>query len=720
MPDLLVELFSEEIPARMQERAAEDLRRLVETKLAAAQLSGKSARSYAGPRRLTLVIEGLPERQPDRTVEVKGPRVGAPEQAIAGFLRSAGLRSITETEIRDTGKGSFHFAVTRVGGQAIETALAEILAEILDNFPWPKSMRWARHSVRWVRPLHNILAILSRPTGRTIVPLAWALDRESETPSALEANEFTFGHRFMAPERIEVDDFDDYQASLNAARVVIDPAERKRLILEDGGKLAAAEGLRVKDDPALLDEVAGLVEWPVVRLGRIEPRFMELPGEVLTTSMRTHQKYFACETGEGKVAPFFVVVGNNETCDGGAQMVAGNERVLRARLSDAQFFWDLDRKTTLESRVEKLKERVFHARLGSVYDKVQRMAILADTLVEFVPGSRPDAVRRAVILAKADLSSALVGEFPELQGIMGRYLALHDGERPDVAQAIARHYAPAGLNDATPTGPLDIVVALADKLDTLVGFFAFNERPTGSKDPFALRRAALGVIRIILDNGLRVPLNSVIRTGLDVLVRVYKGPDLLSNFGQLTSEASALLYQIIPPALLDFFADRLKVFLREEGVRHDLVAAVFALGNIDDLVLLRERARALQGFLGTDDGANLLVAYRRASKIVAIEEKKDGVSFRDPVDRDRLEQAQEYDLERALAKTRTASDELLRAEDFTGAMAALAGLRRPVDDFFEKVTVNVVDSNLRANRLRLLAQIWATLDQVADFSKIEG
>ncbi|MEA2754452.1 MAG: glycyl-tRNA synthetase beta chain, partial [Aliidongia sp.] len=439
MPDFLLELLSEEIPARMQARAAEDLCRLVEAKLTALQLSGRSARSYVTPRRLTLVVEGLPERQPDREIEVKGPRVGAPEQAIAGFLRSAGLASIDQTEIRDTGKGSFHFAVSRAAGQSIEAALAPLLTEVLDTFPWPKSMRWAGHAVRWVRPLHNILAILTRPESRTIVPLAWALDRGG---AALTANATTRGHRFMAPDRIDIDNFVDYKAKLRAGYVMLDPAERKRVILEEGAKLAAAHGLRVKDDPGLLDEVAGLVEWPVVRIGRIEPRFMELPGEVLTSSMRTHQKYFACETSDGKVAPFFIVVGNNETRDGGAAMVAGNERVLRARLADAQFFWDLDRKTTLESRVEKLKERVFHAKLGSVYEKIERMEKLAAALVQYVPGVDSVSARCAARLAKADLSSALVGEFPELQGIMGRYLALHDGLSPQIADAIARHYAP--------------------------------------------------------------------------------------------------------------------------------------------------------------------------------------------------------------------------------------------------------------------------------------
>ncbi len=707
MPDFLLELFSEEIPARMQRQAAEDLKRLVETKLSALDLAGGQSQSFAGPRRLTLVIEGLPERQPDRTIELKGPRLGAPEQAIAGFLRSAGLGSIDQCETRDTGKGVFHFAVKQVPGQAIEAALAGILAEVLDTFPWPKSMRWAGHDVRWVRPLHNILALLVRAEGNTIVPFDWALDRGQDLPSTLTANDLSFGHRFMAPERFAVTSFADYRDRLAAAKVMLAGEDRKTVILSEGARLSAVEGLRVKQDDALLEEVSGLAEWPVVRMGRIEARFMTLPHEVLTTSMRTHQKYFACETSDGTLAPFFIVVGNNETRDGGAQMIAGNERVLRARLSDAEFFWNLDRQTTLDSRVPKLKERVFHAKLGSVHDKVERMAALVADLVRFVPGADADLARRAVHLAKADLSSALVGEFPELQGIMGRYLAAHDGERPEVAEAIARHYAPAGIADPTPKAPLDIVAALVDKLDTLAGFFAIDEKPTGSRDPYALRRAALGIIRIILDNGLRIPLSPILDKALKA-----QPPQP----GQLTLDPPLPQRQ----QLLDFFADRLKVFLREQGVRHDHVAAIFALGDEDDLVRLLARVRALKDFLGSDDGANLLSAYRRASRIVGIEERKEGASYRDAVDPSLLEVSEEKLLVERLGQVGVSSGSLLAKEDFTGAMAEMARLRHPVDEFFEKVTVNTDSRTLRANRLRLLAQIWATLDRVADFSKIEG
>jgi glycyl-tRNA synthetase beta chain len=708
MPDLLLELFGEEIPARMQARAAEDLARLVGAKLAERQIAAGAIRCYVTPRRLALVADALPERQPGRVIETKGPREGAPAPAIAGFLRSAGLQSLDQTELRDTGKARFHFAVTRVEGQTIDLALAEILGEVLDGFPWPKSMRWAGHDRRWVRPLHNILALLSGPEGRRVVPLRWSLDRDAATPSTLDANPCTFGHRFLAPERLTVESFADYQAQLRIASVIIDPQERKRIILEEGAALARDLGLRVRDDAALLDEVAGLVEYPVVQLGRIEQRFMALPAEVLTTSMRSHQKYFACERDDGALAPYFIFVANTKTRDGGARIIAGNERVLRARLWDAQFFWDLDRKSTLASRIDKLKERVFHAKLGSVHDKIARMVELAKRLVEFVPGADFNHAMDAVRLAKADLSSALVGEFPELQGVMGRYLALNDGLPPDVADAIGRHYAPAGLTDTTPSQPLDMVVALADKLDTLITFFAIGEKPTGSKDPFALRRAALGVIRIILDNRLRLPLAKIVAGVLH---------DLADHPGiRLTVE----LGRDVEAELLDFFADRLKVVLRDQGVRHDLIASVFELGE-DDLVRLVARATALQTALNADYGANLLVAYRRASKIVAIEEKKDGVEYSGEVDKDRLAALEEKALDAALREFRDGGFETaLQAENFGEAMEFIALLRSPVDAFFDRVTVNVEDPPVRANRLRLLAQIRAALDRVADFSKIEG
>jgi len=703
MPDLLLELLSEEIPARMQAQAAKDLQRLVTDKLAALDLPAKSSQAYVTPRRLTLFVEGLPERQPDRTVEVKGPRVGAPEQALAGFLRSAGLASADACEQRDTGKGVFYFAVSKVAGRPVIDVLAEIIAQAMDQLPWPKSMRWAGHDVRWVRPLHNILALLCEGSATRVVPVVWALDRANGGSDKLITNDRTRGHRFLAPDEVAVTGFADYRAKLAERFVVLDAADRKAKILEDGAKLAAAQNLVVKPDQGLLDEVAGLVEWPVVRMGRIEPKFMDLPAEVLTTSMRTHQKYFAVETREGVLAPYFVVVGNMVTSDGGTQMIAGNERVLRARLSDAQFFWDLDRESTLESRVPKLGERVFHAKLGSVLDKVRRMVKLSADLVPLVPGATLEGAERTAKLAKADLSASLVGEFPELQGVMGRYLARHDGEAWDVADAVAGHYAPAGAGDAVPTAPLAIVVSLADKIDTLVGFFAIDEKPTGSKDPYALRRAALGIIRIVLDNNLRLALRPLIAQAYE------QGRHPVEDGGTIAD------------ALIEFFADRLKVFLRDQGVRHDLVSAVFAQGGRDDdLVQLVARAKALEGFLASDDGANLLIAYRRAFKISQIEEKKDGVLHREMVETAKLSQAEEINLVGSLGTIAALAKDRLAAEDFAGAMAELAKLRPTVDAFFEHVTVNAEERDLRVNRLRLLAQIWNTLNEVADFSKIEG
>jgi glycyl-tRNA synthetase beta chain len=700
MPDFLLELRSEEIPARMQAAAAEAL--LDGLKAGLGELGQVAGETWHSPRRIACLLRGLPERRADRLVETRGPRVGAPEQALAGFLRSIGFASAEQCEIRESEKGSFYFAVRREPGRTIDEELAAVVPDLLDRFPWPKSMRWAGHGVRWVRPLHSILALLIEGGEARVVRLGWALDRGNEGSARLEAGDETVGHRFLAPEPFRVTSVEAYLAGLEQRFVIPSSAERAARIRAEADRLAAEQGLRVREDPGLLAEVAGLVEWPVVRLGRIEPEFMALPPEVLTTSMRSHQKYFACEDASGVLAPVFVVVGNNETRDGGRQMVAGNERVLRARLSDAAFFWDLDRQATLESRVPKLGERVFHARLGSVRDKVARMEELVATLAHRVGGADPAAARRAVLLAKADLSSALVGEFPELQGVMGRYLALHDGEAADVAQAIARHYAPAGLTDPTPTAPLDVSAALADKLDTLAGFFAIGETPTGSKDPYALRRAALGVIRIVLENGLRLPLREIFGSALLPFAQVGAEPRRACDL------------------LLEFLADRLKVALRDQGVRHDLIAAVFALGGEDDLVRLVARTRALQSFLETEDGANLFTAYRRAAKIVAIEEKRDGRVYDEWPDSASLVQAEEIGLAEALIEADGASARLIAQEEFTAAMAALAGLRAPVDAFFDKVTVNVDQPALRANRLRLLAGIRTAFDRVADFSKIEG
>ncbi len=692
MAELLLELFSEEIPARMQARASDELKRLVTEKLKEAGLAFTRAGAFATPRRLALVVDGLPESQPDLREERRGPRVGAPDQAIQGFLRGSGLASLESCEQRDTGKGVFWFAVVEKKGGRTAEMLPRLIVEAINTLPWPKSMRVADQVFRWVRPLHGIVATFEgeRLDGAVDLGAGQHLHFGSETR----------GHRFLAPRKFTVAGFGDYKVKLRESKVILDPAERRASIAAQAEKLAATEALTVKADDGLLDEVTGLVEWPVALMGRIDDAFMDVPPEVLTTSMRTHQKYFSLLKADGSLAPRFLVVANTEAKDGGKTIVAGNERVLRARLSDAKFFWDQDRKVKLEARVPALKEIVFHARLGTVADKIARVQALAAELAPMIPGADIDQVRSAALLAKADLTSGMVGEFPELQGVMGRYYALHEGENPDVADAIAEHYAPLGPNDRCPSAPVSVAVALADKIDTLVGFFAIDEKPTGSKDPFALRRAALGVIRLILENRLRLPLTSVFKHAGGLYDGIAGG--------------------LKPQNLLDFFADRLKVALREKGVRHDLISAVFALGGEDDLVRLLARVEALKLFLDSDDGANLLTAYKRASNIVRIEEKKDGKAYDEAAHTALLSAGEEKALHEALTVATRESAAALAAEDFAGAMAALARLRRPVDDFFDKVTVNCDDAALRVNRLRLLSQIRTTLHGVADFSEIEG
>ncbi|PWC85374.1 glycyl-tRNA synthetase subunit beta [Azospirillum sp. TSH100] len=695
MTELLIEFFSEEIPARMQARAADDLKRLVTDKLAANGLTFTTAEAHSTPRRLALVVDGLADRTADVREEKKGPRVGSPEQAVAGFLKSAGLDSLDRCEQRDTGKGVFYFAVTEKKGRETAEVLAEIIPAAMAELPWPKSMRWGTGTVRWVRPLHSIIALF----GGRVLDGGYDI---GGTQGRVVFGNSTRGHRFLAPDAFTVESFADYKEKLRAAKVVLDREERKAKIKADAEALAKAQGLTLSPDDALLEEVAGLVEWPVVLMGGIDESFMDVPSEVLITSMRTHQKYFAVLDAEGRMAPRFIVVANTETLDGGKAVVAGNERVLRARLSDAKFFWDQDRKTKLEARVPALEKITFHAKLGTVAEKVTRVQLLAAEIARAI-GADSDAASRAALLCKADLVTEVVGEFPEVQGIMGRYYALGQGESADVANAIADHYKPLGPSDSCPTGPVSVSVALADKIDTLVGFFAIDEKPTGSKDPYALRRAALGVIRLVLENGLRVKLGEIFTAAYSA----YK----VSGFAPAGS---------VGGDLMSFFADRLKVVLREQGVRHDLVDAVFALGGEDDLVRLLARVKALQAFVGSDEGANLAAAYKRASNIVRIEEKKDGAAFDQPVDAARLPQVEEKALFAALNEASATAKPLLDAEDFTGAMAALAKLRGPVDAFFDKVTVNAEDKDLRANRLRLLTQIRTTLNAVADFSKIEG
>ena len=693
MAQLLLELFSEEIPARMQRRAADDLKKLIGEALSEAGLSKETISAYPTPRRLTIVVEGLPDAQPDISEEKRGPRTDAPEKAVQGFLKANGV-ALEDCEKRTAGKGEFWFAVIERKGQPTRDVLSQILPDAIRKLPWQKSMRWGEGSFRWVRPLQRVMCVLD---GKT-VPL--------EIADGIPSGNTTSGHRFLAPEPFEVGFFDDYEKTLQLKKVVLKASTRRDLIVQKAKELTAEKNLEIKHDAALLNEVAGLVEWPNVLMGAIDGDFMVLPDEVLTTSMRSHQKYFSVVFSDGKLAPYFIVVANMEASDGGAAIIAGNERVLRARLSDAKFFWDQDRKTTLESRVPALAQMVFHQKLGTLEDKVTRITALATELSQWVPGADRDLVRSAATLCKADLTTGMVGEFASLQGVMGRYYALAEDEKPEVADAIAEHYSPAGPDDACPTKPVSIAVALADKIDTLVGFFGIDEKPTGSRDPFALRRAALGITRIILENELRLPLLDAFA----IAHRLYADMEGVEGWDADTVSAD----------LMSFFADRLKVDLRGKGVRHDLIAAVFALGGEDDIVRLVRRVDALQSFLTTEDGENLLAGYRRATNIVTIEEKKDSRSYAGDMRSELLSDAEEKTLHQMVSTSAKGADAAITKEDFTGAMEAMATLRGPVDAFFEKVTVNCDDVSLRENRLNLLSQFRAAVGQIADFGQIEG
>ncbi len=707
MPELLLELFSEEIPARMQKRAGEDLQRLVCDGLKKAGLDFESAQSYATPRRLALVIEGLPEKQPDVTDERKGPQVGAPEQAINGFLGSLGGLTLDDCEQREVKGKTFYFAVIDKPGKPT----AEVLKDIIDTAltamagSWPKSMRWGEHSVRWARPLHSILCIL----GGEVIAVELG---------PVTASDSTRGHRFLSPEPFAVKDVADYNAKLLENKVVLDAADRREKIREDAESLAKDGGLSLRDDPGLLDEVAGLVEWPVTLMGDIDEEFMAVPPEVLIAAMRGHQKYFSTLDKEGNLASKFIVVSNMESDDGGKAIVAGNERVLRARLSDTKFFWDQDRSHGLENRLSRLAGVVFHAKLGSVLEKVDRLTALAGALSAQIPDADVETVERAAKLCKADLVTGMVGELPELQGLMGRYYALETGEDAAIADAIADHYSPAGPNDACPSKPASVAVALADKIDTLVGFFAIDEKPTGSKDPFALRRAALGVIRLVIENNLRLSLSKVFAE--TVAEYMNQENPAIQNGLATNGDATAGLDAWHMPDLLAFFADRLKVHLKEKGVRHDLIDAVFALGE-DDLVRVLARVDALSEFLTSDDGANLLVAYKRAANILKIEEKKDGRNYDQEPDHERaVEQDEEAALLAALLAVEKDVGEHLKSENFTAAMSEMAKLRASLDAFFDEVTVNTEDKNTRQHRLQMLSKIRTVMGAVADFSKVEG
>ncbi len=733
MPQLLLEILSEEIPARMQAKAEADLVKALMDGLTAAGLIPEGIKGFSGPRRLVAVVEGLPVKSADVVEDVIGPKEGAPEAAIQGFLKKAGLTDIAQAHVHDVPKkGRVYVAHVRKAGKSTADVIAALVPQIIRGFHWPKSMRWGTGDLRWVRPISRILCTFDGE----VVPF------EIE---GIKSDAYTEGHRVMGRGPFKVRRFDDYEDVLkNKGRVILDREERKEIILTDAKQLCAAQNLELVDDIGLLEEVAGLAEHPVVIMGDMDKSFLDLPPEVIKLSMRTHQKYFAVRDPlkkDGGLAPKFIVVANLDAADGGKKIAEGNSRVLSARLNDARFFWDNDRKVKLEDRFAKLGNIVFHEKLGTVKDKAERVMALAKELAPKV-GADPAQAERAAKLAKCDLVSDMVGEFAELEGVMGRYYATLQGEPQAVADAVRDHYKPKGPGDTVPGGAVGTAVALADKLDTLVGFWAIDEKPTGSKDPFALRRAALGVIRTVLENNSRIGLRGLfnqaaMNTVASLFARLERsqantpvplfatddtlqrrrdevelryGKERVSQFDQAFNSLGDLL---------SFFADRLKVHLREQGARHDLIDAVFALGE-DDLVLIVKRVEALGEFLATEDGKNLLAGYKRAANILAIEEKKDGKSYSgegvsmsgDPAEVDALVSA--------LKKASPDADAALKKEDFAGAMKALSKLRGPVDAFFDKVTVNADVAEVRVNRLKILSQIRDALGRVADFSKIEG
>jgi glycyl-tRNA synthetase beta chain len=719
MPDLLLELFSEEIPARMQAKAADDLRRMVTDRLVAEGLVYEGAKAFATPRRLALTVHGIPARQSDLKEERRGPRVGGPDAAIQGFLKATGLSSISEAKIQPDKKGDFYIALIEKPGRATIDVLAEMLPVIIRTFPWPKSMRWGARSAKpgslvWVRPLHAITATFGLETEEPDV-VKFSVD-------GIEAGQTTYGHRFMAPAPISVRRFADYEEKLLAAKVVLEAARRKDVVLTDAKQLAFAQGLELVEDQTLLDEVAGLVEWPVVMMGTFEPEYLAIPDEVIRATIRNNQKCFVVRDPKtGKLTNKFVLTANIEASDGGKVIVAGNERVIRPRLSDAKFFYDADLKTKLEDRLPKFDAIVFHEKLGTQGERIKRIERLAGGIAATLWKQRATffqgkflnssdfateqdyirAVNRAAHLAKADLLTEVVGEFPELQGLMGKYYALAQGEHASVAAACEEHYKPQGPNDRVPTDPVSVAVALADKIDTLVGFWAIDEKPTGSKDPYALRRAALGAIRVIIENTLRLPILKAAKLGAS-------GHSVKADAEKLSAD------------LLSFFADRLKVQLRDQGARHDLVDAVFSIGGQDDLLMVVRRVEALGKFLDSNDGKNLLAGTKRASNILAIEEKKDKRTFDGAPNPALYSLNEEKALAKAIGEVKAEAGAAVAKENFAAAMSAMAKLRPAVDAFFDKVKVNDDDPKVRENRLKQLNEIRSATRAVADFSRIEG
>jgi len=712
MPDLLLEFLSEEIPARMQARAAEELRQLVTDRLVAEGLTYEGARAFATPRRLALTIHGVPAKQPDVKEEKKGPRVGAPENAIAGFLKAAGLSSISQAKVQPDKKGDFYVAVLdRPGRDAIDV-IKDVLHATVATFPWPKSMRWGAQSAKpgslsWVRPLHSIVATFGPETEEPEIVL---LDI-----GGIKAGDETRGHRFMAPAPFKVRHFDDYMAGLEKAKVVLDPARRADTVLADAKNLAFAQGFDLVEDEGLLSEVAGLVEWPVTLMGSFDKAFLAIPDEVIRATIRNNQKCFVLRDPQSaKLVNKFILVANEEAMDGGKAIVAGNERVIRARLSDAKFFYETDLKTRLEDRLPKFEQIVFHEKLGTQAERITRIVALAGRVAPLV-GADVAKTERAAQLCKADLLTDVVGEFPELQGLMGRYYAEAQDEDEAVAHACEDHYKPKGPDDLVPSDPVSIAVALADKIDTLTGFWAIFEPPTGSKDPYALRRAALGVIKIVLQNEIRLALRPLVGRQLASWFET-----LTPRVHKFTADQMRQASEAATSDLLLFFADRLKVQLREQGARHDLVDAVFALEGQDDLLMIVRRVDALGKFLDTDDGKNLLAGYKRATNIIRIEEKKDKREYDGVPDAKSYKLPEEKALAEAIDVARKEAAAAVGKEDFAAAMRAMAKLRPRVDAFFDKVTVNVDDKALRENRLKLLNEIREATRAVADFSKIEG
>ncbi len=820
MPDLLLELFSEEIPARMQARAAEDLKKLVTDRLVDSGLVYDGAKAFVTPRRLALAVHGVPVRQPDVREEKKGPRVGAPESAIAGFLKAAGLKSVSEAKVQPDKKGDFYVAVIEKPGRAAIEVIGDILPDVIKGFPWPKSMRWGSPTlagfarsvgvgggavpiqewIRWVRPLHSIIATFGPETEEPEI-----IDFEV---GGIRAGNETRGHRFLAPEPFTVRRFADYQHKLDKAKVVLDAERRRDIILAEAKHLAFAQGLELVEDDGLLAEIAGLVEWPVVLMGSFDVSFLQIPEEVIRATIRNNQKCFVLrDAAHAKLVDKFILVANIEAEDGGAAIVAGNERVIRARLADAKFFYDTDLKTRLEDRLPKFKNIVFHQKLGSQFDRIQRIEQLAGELAPLV-GADVEKSKRAARLCKADLLTEVVGEFPELQGTMGKYYAEAQGEDEAVAHAIEDHYRPEGPDDFVPAEPVSIAVALADKLDTLVGFWAIDEKPTGNKDPYGLRRAELGIIRLIVENRLRLNFSKMTELAYNLLVTnqiastekvlidflrqkppnereaiiriadqlkqkvptaeilieakigrlrpdiILKGKDydLVVEVKRTASRLTDVLTQArrywraygrqigvkadritlartdedFAIAIASFVSDRkrfdverLKAQFRERGARHDLVDAVFALEG-DDLLLIVCRVEALGKFLDTEDGKSLLAGYKRATNIIRIEEKRDNRQYTGAPDPELYRQFEERDLAQAIGIAKSQAKSAVEMEDFDIAMRAMARLRPYVDAFFDKVTVNVDDTRLRENRLKLLNEIRAATRAVADFSKIEG